>query len=272
MAGNLYPRPSTLQEKDGSGKLTFTDNIATGSRIAVVEAAQLFAAVKFLMGDVYISSTGNQVRLGADRWPGLERMMCLSVSLTPHGMMSNSDWDQGPYYEKAILDIAYGIPTWEEDDASDSPEDITFLTQSLDFNCEILTIPTKVRKSEGDASLGYIDSTRTIRLPTITYKMGLPKVKKPNWTAIQDACGRVNNAPLFGAPAEYVLFDGPHVDRTLSLLGSRAWKAEYMFIYNPHGWNNVYNDQTGQWVPRRDENGAVVKDYESADIGSLLRP
>src|SRR6478672_5958003 len=129
MAGNLYPQPSSLVEIQGSGKLRFGESSASGTRLAVCDAAQFFQAVQFLMGAVYVDLSGAQIRLGADRWPFLEPLRCIEGNVEPHGTMgppdlSQGDFQKGPYYEKVKLTINYETITFDEE-SEDNPEDVT---------------------------------------------------------------------------------------------------------------------------------------------------
>jgi hypothetical protein len=269
MALNLFPQPSSLVEIEGSGKLSFTEDSASATRIAVCDGAHLIPSIQFLMGYVYQDANGKDVRVGADVFLPFTRLRCSSVDVEPHGEMGNGSWDTGPFYAKAKLTIKYSVPPWEEDDASDGPEDITFLTQSLDYSCEILTVPVKIG-STGIPAAQRKTANRNIRLPLVTYTMELPRVKKPKWTTIQDMVGKVNSATLFGGAPETVLFDGPNVNRSVTLLGDKSWKFVGKFIYNRHGWNNSLNPDTLVWEPVRNATTGATPPYETANLKELL--
>ncbi len=269
MAGNLFPAPASLEEVDGSGRLSFGVDSCSGSRKARCDGADLFATVRYLMGMVLLDAQGNQVRLGADLWPGLEILQAMSVEVTPKGAMGTSTWDLGPFYNQAELEIKYEVPPWSEDSDPNAPEDITFLIQSLDYSCEILTVPTLVG-STGTPAAQRKKVNRNIRLPLITYTMEIPKVKKPKWDKIQSYVGKVNSSAIFGGAAETVLFDGPQVGRSVTLLGDRCWKVVMKFIYNRHGWNNSLNPDTLAWEAVRNATTGATAPYETANLRELI--
>lgn len=269
MAGNLYPQPSSLVEKEGSGRLSFAEDSASGTRQAVVDASQLFDAVRFLMGIVYVDSSGNEYRLGADQWPGLP-LRCVSVDVEPHGEMLNADWQTGPAYAKALLNLKYEAPKFKEEEDGENntdPEDVTFMIQDLDYSCEILTVPMVV--GIGDLE-DRVEGKRNIRLPMCTYTLTIPKVKLPKWNLFQDYVGTVNEFEIFGGAPETVLFDGPKAGRTVTLLGDKAWQVVLKMVHNKHGWNNTLNPDTLLWEPARDKLTGLVPPYEVNDLRLLF--
>jgi hypothetical protein len=269
MAGNLFPQPSSLVEIQGSGKLTFGESSASGTRIAVVDAAQLFPAINFLMGYVYVDLSGKQVRLGADKWPYLPSLACTSVEVEPHGAMGLNgvgDWQNlGPYYEKAKLTVKYETLKYDEENDSNNPEDITFMTQELDYSCDILTVPMKVGSGASAPTVN-----RHIRLPLITYTITIPQVVTPPWNLFNSLVGMVNDSTLFGGEPGTVLFDGPKVSRTVTLLGSKAWQVVLKLIYNRHGWNKTLNPNTLVWENAKDKQSGNTPPYESGPLDLLF--
>jgi len=221
------------------------------------------AAVKFLLGDVYIQSDGTEIRYGADRWPGISYLRAHKIDFKPEGKMELSTWETGLIFPNYRMTINYKIPEWNEPDDSDNtqPEDVTFVTQELDFSVEILTVPMKTSSGK------TVD--RHVRIPTITYVATLPKVRVPNWSLIQSLVGKVNSGIIFGGSSETVLFDGPRFNREVRLLGDLSWSATYSFIYNPNGWNKTLNPDTLAWETVTAKTGGT-KPYSTGNLNQLL--
>jgi len=269
MAGNLYPRPSSLEEIEGA-TLKFGLDSISGSRVAVIDGNQLLAAIMFLQGASVFTAAGTEFWYGADQWPDYPRLRCNNINVEAFGEITqNSTWDEGLYYSKLKLKIDYAVSKFEEDDSKNDPEDITFCTQSLDYGVEVLSIPTKVGP-EQDPLTARKDITTNVRLPTITYTLELPKVRRPKWQTYQDCCGKVNSTKIFGGAAETVLFDGPKAGRTVTLLGDKAYKVTFKFVYQPRGWNNSLNPDTLKWEPAVDKTNGNRKRYETANLRTLF--
>lgn len=268
MAGNLYPKPSTLEEIEGT-RLKFGLDGISGTRVAKIQGNQLFAALRFLHGASAFTASGTEIWYGADQWPGIPFLRCNSIQVEGFGAVDGvRPWDLGIAHTSYKLTIEYGVQKFEDSDDKD-PEPIPFCTQSVDYGVEILSIPVKVGPG-ADPLAARKDVTTNVRLPTITYTLELPKVMKPKWSTYQSLCGKVNSTTVFGAPAETVLFDGPKANRTVALFGDKRWKVVMKFVYNPRGWNKSLNPDTLEWEDAVCKANGNKKRYETGNLRTLF--
>jgi hypothetical protein len=266
MASN-YPQPASLCEIAGeSGKLVFGEGKVTGTRVAEVSWAEMLDAVKYFLGAVVIAPDGVEIIYSGDAWPGIPNLTAQSVDVEPRGKTGNSEWSEAIIpATRARLRIAYdtsrgGLQTGG---SNGGPEDEVYLVESVDYSCEVLTIPVKVVDSGKER-----EAKRHFRIPTITYIAELPKVLRPSWSTIQDLSGKINSVAVFGGAVGTVLFDGPKLNRTIDQSGNFSWHAVYKFVYNKFGWNNQLHPDTLEWVAATAVSGANTI-YESADLSAL---
>lgn len=264
---NNYPQPSSLCEiAHESGHMTFGEGRISGVRVAEVDWAQMIDAVKYFLGAIVLAPDGVEIVYPGDEWPGVANLLAASVTVKPMGKTGNSEWSSIIPATRARLTINYETSAWgSQTGGSTSPENEPYLIESVDYSCEILSVPVKLTDGSNAKEV-----KRHFRIPTITYVVEIPKIRKPNFSTIADLSGKVNSTTVFGGAAGTVLFDGPKLNREIHQTGDYAWKAVYKFVYNKHGWNNQPHPDTLAWVPHTAVASANVM-YESADLTQLWK-
>ena len=294
-----------IDEIQGSGRLSISQNGMTGIRIARCAWNNWPGAVLGLMGTP-VWYNGFIAILGRESWPGLPGLLVDSVDVEPLGTMINSGWYDGPSYNYAKLTINYKVNE-AEDNKDEKGEPGTWLIEKLDYSVEVAVIPVQVvdeadkKKLERDAAAElaiYLAAPtsnadgspapvmpkpipaadrvpkkktlkRYVRIPTITYTTTMPKVPFLPGGVIQEGIGRINSKPIFGANVGTVLFDGPSAERESIFFTQRFWRIEYKFIYQPFGWNNTLHPDTLKWVAAKAV-GADNDPHEYYDLRNLF--
>lgn len=264
MAGN-YPKPSSLIEIAGeSGRMNFSQGRITGTRVAEVDWSQLQDAVKYLLGAIVIATGGEEIIYPGDVWPGFPNLVASAVDVKGMGKTSNSEWETIIPHTRARLEVQYTTPQYNsESGGSNGPQADPYIIESLDYACEVLSIPVKL-----DDGGNTKEVKRHFRIPTIIYNLELPTIKNPNWSLIRDLSGQINSVAVFGGAVGTVLFDGPKLSREVMTDGTYSWKAIYKFIYNKFGWNKQIHPETLEWVSVAALSGGNLP-YESGDLRQL---
>lgn len=289
-----------IDELGGSGKLNAGIDGMSGTRIARCLWLNWPATVMDLMG-VPVFYAGYLQIIGRQTWPGLPLLQVNSIDVEGMGKMHGSNWYQGPSYEFAKLTINYKVNE-NEDDKDENGNPSPYLIESLDYGVDIAVVPVvvvdeadkvKLEQSSKDAwknqPLSNPDGSprlpvpiapanktprkktlkRHIRIPTITYKVTIPRYPNLPNEAIQDCLGRVNDKTIFGGVPGTVLFDGPNAERESIFFQQRFWRITYQFMYQPFGWNHQLHPETLQWVPAKGL-GSDRDPYENARLQNLF--
>lgn len=282
---------TTLEEI--SAKLSVTQKGVTGVRICQCDWTEAIDICSSIMGGVTMDG-GIYNRLPANTWPGIDFLFVDSIDIDPvaeAGIVDN-DWtfEKGIQFKLAQLTIKYntGGDSSDSNKGNNQPQSEAFLTQSVDYSCELLTVPHKIKTTAsvsvvdatGVASLSTQTTTRIIkkhiRIPSITFTCERSWVINPPWDAIRNNSGKINDVKVMGGDVGTVLFDGPKATQEIkTMIGIYCWKLTYKLIYQRHGWNNTIHPDTFEWVPCT----APAKDgssddekvpYETGDFNSIL--
>ena len=261
--------------------LSFGADEITGTRFGKVSYEDLFSAVDILMGTTLVEGDDAECVEG-DVWPGIPELVVDTIQADALGATITSDWETGPKFDFAELTVGYKTKPFDEG------EDADLLIQQLDYSVEVLVVPLKISLKgdpEGEGpDPGFVEFgpdggpppkgtnertvKRHIRLPTITYTMTLPRVRNPNFAALNEKIGKISSDFVLGAPAGQILFDGVNADRTLTFR-KRSWKVALKMIFNRHGWNNSIDPRTLLFRPIVAKFGDQ-KPYELTAMASLL--
>ncbi|MCE9545553.1 MAG: hypothetical protein K8T25_08555 [Planctomycetia bacterium] len=157
----------------------------------------------------------------------------------------------------------------------------TYLTYRADLGSEFHTTSSRGWHwdTAGSPPLAP-DVNPGIVIPTGVFRLIWQRVVAPNWTAIRQLRGKVNDAPFVGAAAGTVLFLGARVVRQFEFgEGMGFWRVEYLFSERAielaggglAGWNHAYKEQAvngEHWLPLVDEDGNGP--YAAADLTPLF--
>lgn len=272
-----------LDEIDDSGSFTADAQDTVAPRIAICPSQYVLQVTQQLMGYAYRIGD-NIIRVGAYPHPFLPGLRVKSVEAMPIGKRPAATWSTGGGADHYKLTVNYAIPTWNDDDEDDnddpenddSPEPSQlYLTQSLDYSTEILSVPTKARDYVYPGMWSEVIVKKSFRIPLVAYTATYERIPKPQWATIIALVGTVSTTKMFGAPPGTILFDGAHADRTAGrgpdfTKSSRFWKVAYKFLFHPQGWNNVLHPESLKWVPANSVDGAGNLPYETNDLKQLF--
>ncbi len=242
----------------------------------------------------------------AAEYPGSEFVKCVRVASEPwvpkpnkQGAFNDIATELQTHQTDALLTVEYElVPTSQLDfpgESGDPPElpnvDGTFLTYSMDFGGEFMTVPKQNLQWLNDANAPVPEDVKaSIRIPIIEHRLSWSRVSKPPWGAIRALTGKVNGGEFIGLNAEQLLFEGARATKEFITLDELQtpefdWKLDYIFRQRTvHGlggdnvqqggvgWNHNYRTLGG--VPAWDKllpGGDVNKTmYETGDFTLLF--
>lgn len=248
---------------------------------------------------------GTFMMVGRQQYPGIPTLSVDSIDVEGKGRNSRSSIGAGWNCTNALFTVNYAVPK-EEDDKDENGDPATYLVESLDYAVEIVVAPVQVVDQQDLAKLQKnadqlwaeqvkaapssnpdgspallppkpianaqaIKKTvkRHIRVPSITYKVTIPRLAELPSRPIQKCIGRINKTQIFGGEPGHVLFDGPSAERESAFFTQRFWRVNYQFIYQPFGWNNTLHPDTLLWVPAK-AIGADNDPYEARELKQLF--
>ena len=218
-----------------------------------------------LLGQWTGKAPGSIVYTGPYQYPFSPNLICTNVSsIEMHG--------------KPIFDIL-GMP-W-------------LVKQYAIVTAEFTRPPWSAAAEGGYFSISFRGSAQTLDIPETTFRFadGTPTltpiglvvpqaeiaVKRFRMPFIPDAyvaqvLGCVNNAPFTIGynpyPAGTLLFAGINTDTEADVLGNITYTVEYIFIFNPVGWQNaIHPNRTTGFAPVTNGNGAPP--YAAVDFSIL---
>lgn len=267
--------PPSLLEIQGSGELDYGADGLTGRRKGRVLASELTHAIGYLLGAVRPTSGGYQDVDLPQAWPGIPALMIDHIRATPHGKSGLSSWSSTVLpHQFYMLEVEYkslSLQGGGGNNDQEKPENEEYLLQEVGYSCETIIVPLKVTDTDAAAATSTKEVKHYIRLPKIEYTATIPKVRRPNFSLIQDLNGKINSKKVFGGAVGTVLFDGPALSNTISSIGDPSWKFVMKFIYNKHGWNKMLHPVTLKWVNAGSVDGGTQKMYETADLTQLWK-
>ncbi len=167
---------------------------------------------------------------------------------------------------------------------SDLPSvpDGTFLTYRAELGADFLSVPGRVWKWDAPPDNPKLppDINPGILIPTDSYRITWHRVASPNWTAIRNLRGKINDGMFMGGASGTVLFLGAKITRQFQFVGDDGfWQVEYSFAEKSvdlvgggkAGWNFFYKEEAvggENWVEIQDAGGN--KPYKSGDLSSLF--
>lgn len=272
-----------LEDIDDSGTVQYTQEGITAKRVFKCPGAYMHAVALQMMG-VLIQIGDQYMIVGSESYPGFPNLRVTEVEVSRLATSKHvtSTYTSGPMWEFAQLAVTYntGVKNDKDDDNNDSPDNIKYAVQSLDYSVEVLVLPVTVEDSvyvgmgaPGADGMGRKnvkrDVKRYIRIPTIAYDIKFEKIMNPTWAMFEDKIGKINTVPIGGGAIGTVLFEGVKADREITPAGDRAWGVNFKFIYQRHGWNNTIHPQTLKWVPAKSLD-AQNDPYESTNLRDLI--
>lgn len=262
--------PSSLEEIEGSGEVTYGRDGITGARKARVLTSEVSSAILYLMGGI-LQTTKNEIVYTPQTWPGNPLLVVDSIRTTPWGRSGLSSWSSAVLpHQYTKLEIEYRTNQFQRNDNDkEVPENEDYLIQEVDCSCDTLIVPVKVTDTNASAETTVKEVKQYIRLPKIVFNVTIPKVRFPKFNIIFDLNGKINTATVFNGAPGTVLFDGPKLSNTISSQNDPAWKFDMSFIYNRFGWNKTLHPETLKWVDANALDGGTSKMYEEGDLRRL---
>ncbi len=253
----------------------------TATRHVVVPWANREAMALEVVGDGYEFGT-----TGAITYPSTEAVKGVRVASKP--FVASPD-KQGVFdeiatelnaYKLAELTIEYEtIPAPNISFPGIDPD--TFLTYSMDFGGDVMTLPKQALKWESAPNSPVPEEVKAvIRLPVIEHHLSWTRVLAPPWNAIRDLIGKVNKLSFIGLEPEQLLFNGCKANKEFIVLDELqepqyGWKLDYTFRQRTihgaieggplvGGWNHFFNGLLAKW----DRLLPVL--YQSGDLATLF--
>ncbi len=246
------------------------------TRQIVVPWANRNAMALELRGSGYEFSGPDQTQ-----YPDAEFIKAVRVKSAP---WVNSPKNQGAFneiaselqtYDFAHMTIEYELvptPTLEFPllgDGTPTVDPETFLTYSMDFGGDFMTLPKQFLVWENDPLAPIPEEVKaTLRLPIIEHRLSWSRVSSPPWEAIRKTIGLVNNGVFIGLGEEELLFEGCRAMKEFITLDELqapeyGWKLDYLFRQRTiqawevpeeggperritHGWNHFWKPIGGQ--------------------------
>ena len=258
------------------------------TRRIVVPWANRRAMALEVVGDGYEFDSN-----GAAEYPDIEYVKGVGVTSKP--FVASPD-NQGAFddiatelnsYDLAELTLEYeSIPAMTVEWPGVDPD--TFLTYSMDFGGDTMTLPKQALKWQVDPNIPVPEEIKAVlRLPIIEHRLSWTRVISPPWDAIRSLVGKVNFLPFIGLGAEQLLFDGCRSTRdfiTFDELNAPqyGWKLDYIFrqrtihgggadVFGRNGlgggvggWNHFFNGIGGNWQR------LIPALYSTGDLATLF--
>jgi len=194
-----------------------------------------------------ITGTGEEFgRTGPAAYPGRDDVFGTQgtiepfKSATPDSVAEYSDLTDfiNEYTGKlALVVVQYKTLPSTDSSPTDLPDTDpgTFLTYTMDFSGEYMTVPLAGVRWESSADLPVDEDVfPNIRIPIVEHHLTWSRVINPPWSAIREMVGCVNQSAFMGAAAQTVLFDGVRSKKEFIYFNDFAnpffgWEIEYVF-------------------------------------------
>lgn len=264
-----------FEELQGSPTEAFDENRQfTATRRFVVAWEDRLEFVRQMIGSE--SGTAVRIRRLPQRYPHLTAAYAMSASIEPWSeQLIDGDDDQVAEYTQAIVTVVYKIPVFEPGDTSE-PE-ATYFDESLAGTAEVLTIPNTglYWDSSQNEQVGEQQAPGKI-ISHVVWKFS--SSRQGSFPAeLLTYTGTVNQEAVtsrrlgFTFAAETLLAAPPMLSRQYSdTEGTRAWKIEWTFTYNPAGWNVFSKDGSSAPQAIYDGTGAAVKVYTPKSFSEII--
>jgi len=247
-----------FKELASSPKETFSKDGMKATREFLVDWADRYALLKELRG------TGEEFGAqDAAEYPGHANVYAKQVNVEPFKSATPDDVAEFSDVEADINEytgkLAHVVVHYETlltslPDNAPETEPGTFLTYSLDFSGEYMTVPLAGVRWESSADLPVEEDVfPNIRIPIVEHHLTWHRVINPPWSAIREMVGCVNTGAFMGAGAQTVLFDGVRGQKEFIYFDDFdnplfGWEIEYVFReksvkYLDYGGN----EQTAGW-------------------------
>lgn len=189
-------------------------------------------------------------------FPLIPELYCSGVSIRPKddearkGDISGEDGFPFNYHVHALVTAKYRSPDW----AFDAAQAAEYPGSQIDPGNPIVGCRQRVRAStafltlEGakiilQSSLKVVESTDGLPANQVEFVLEYPRLRVDPTLFLAQFKGKVNNATLFGLPAEHVLFDSFDVERVLSLGGIEVSASLTLLGQVDLSWNERLNDE-----------------------------
>ena len=172
-------------------------------------------------------------------------------------------------YQYAILEVDYGIPSFEKGAASE------LYSESIEPAAEFLTLDNELFAWSDGEELKENEAPGRLFITCdyVLSRYGLTSLP----SAVFSLIGCVNNAqfvsPTLGwtFAAQTLLFNPPTASRKVSTeFESLVWDITIRMTYNPNTWNKFWRADTQQWETIKIIGGSTYNNYTPANFGALL--
>lgn len=181
-------------------------------------------------------------------------------------------------YTKAKCVVSYtpvdsGVQANHPDNTPEIPEG-TILEVNSEAAGEYITIPGQELIWEDDSEALSSEVSNGVLLGSESLELTWSRVARPPWSAIQNAMGKINDAPFCGYDTGHVLFLGARRRRSFQANADTLWNLGMMFKARSQPWNYAYRANPGElghvgWQEYLDLDGENV--YASTDFTLLFQ-
>jgi len=282
--------------------LSVSDQEATAQRVLRIAGKDQERLLQNLFGMTFIAAMGFRMTKRAAH-PHHSWLLAQTVSFVPdspedppHAAFAANPGDPTIYdsidyaYEYVRATITYRgqrvTDQWPEGQ-NPNPESQTYLTYHEESTNEMMALPEHGIVWSSDSGVVPPDVNAAIIVPTKTRTYDWHMVSDPPWTALDDLNGCVNDAEVWGRPAETLLFDGFTSGREYDSDGTAGfWNITLTIIERSislgnnafAGWNHVWRSNANPpWDrPKQAGTGTGTSNparymYDSGDFRELLR-
>jgi len=246
-------------ELDGSGRLSYRDGKATGTRLFLCAWGDRADLMTAIVG-TFTRLTDGTLKYTRDpeTFPGWVGLQAKDVDIDGVGA-PDRDADDSPLYVYAKLTVTYRAEEPNDSGGGGDPEENQVLnTEHLSFRSEKMSIPSgSILWTEGTDSGKPVLDKSFIPWTLIEHTL----VKKdltalPSYT-IGICLNCVNDREFMGVAAGKLLFGGAESDKKVDADGNVTYDITYKFLENSEDWNSAWNPTDKAWQ-KHDEVFAIA--------------
>lgn len=203
-----------------------------------------------LLGGTSQVGSALQVRTPPKKDPDRDFLVCRKVKVSGNNNFGE-DGRGVIAYEYADIEAEFSAPSTPQGSDEDR-ENVTYLTESWDVQKNLY--PRKSwfyyweAGSQVDLTVGE-DALMTVEVPEIRISIDVHKWYNPPLAEMVMAINRINDAvfrlTFCDWPAETLRFTSVKPSYELTQQGMTPWKVGLEFVFNPNGWNKLFQPQDG---------------------------
>lgn len=254
---------------EGSGRGSINDNGGESQCVYKIAWADLNGFLLSLKGGWQKVNANTFTYIKPHAHPDFPKRFCYEAEYEGIGV-SSRDANLKSSWEYAKVTAKYKVYPYDPDALN--PNEI--LTEELDFNLDIYSLPEGSLVKTGDTSK-TIDVPSSLLIPVLQYTITMerrPELPGGDVSLLMSSMGKVNASPFKGAAAKKMLFLGARARRaggSFDSLNSKDWRIELKFAYRDIEWTKLFLPSDGAFVEVQFANGGAAL-YQSASLTNLL--